>query len=166
MAPTVDKIFEVATEFYDELVKHSEIEKIGKRELCVYRGSMTQIWDDITSSQSYYVPVMDFLRDHGYMTVVQRGTRGRESVLVFHGRPEREHLDDLPLTGLSEPARLRLEFETLRRQLGGIDIAEAFKNVEGRLTQIENTLYSKGKEVNGKTKKRTSRANTRDKENI
>jgi hypothetical protein len=151
--PTLDKIFEVSSSFYDELHKQAKPEEVNGEQTPVFRGSMTKVWHQVSNSQSYYVPVQDFLRSYGYMTILQRGSRGKDSVIVFHGRPNRADLDGLDLTALSEPAKLKAEIEEIQKRLGGIDIVEAFANVEGRLKELETLVQRE--EVNGKNKKAT-----------
>lgn len=151
--PTNDKIFEVATEFYDELHKLSKKEEVNGETFDIFRGSMTKVWDRVSNSQSYYVPVMGFLRDFGYLTLLQRGTRGRESVVAFHSRPLREHLDEADLTTASPLAKMQAEIDKVSERLGGLDIVEALKNHEGRLKKLEQEAANKKERKNGKTTK-------------
>jgi len=151
--PTTDKIFEVATDFYDELFKLSEQEDIDGQTFNVYRGSMSPVWKRVSNSQSYYVPVMSLLRDRGYMSVLQRGTRGRPTVIAFHARPQREEIDELTLTGASTLATMQAEIESVVERLGGMDIVKAFENHERRILKLEEDAADKKERVNGKTKK-------------
>lgn len=151
--PTNDKIFEVASDFYDELHKLSKKEEVNGETFDIFRGTMTEVWDRVSNSQSYYVPVMSFLRDYGYLTLVQRGTRSRESVVAFHARPSREDLDELDLTIPSPLATMQADIQKLSERFGGIDIVEAFKNIEGRLSKLEKQAADKKERKNGKTTK-------------
>ena len=145
--PTSDKIFEVATSFYDELLKLSKKEEVNGETYDIFRGSVTKVWDSVANSQSYYVPVMGFLRDYGYITLLQRGTRGRESVVTLHGQPVREELDGLDLTTASPLATMQAEVQKMNERLGGLDIVEAFKNIEGRLSKLEKAANKKESKI-------------------
>lgn len=147
---TSNKIFEVATTFYDELFKLSKKEEVNGETYDIFRGSMTDVWNRISNSQSYYVPVMGFLRDYGYITLVQRGRRGRESIITLHGQPAREEVEGLDLTTASPLATMQADIQKMSDRLGGLDIVEAFKNIEGRLKKLEDQAANKKERKNGK----------------
>lgn len=146
--PTDEKVFEVSLAYYDTLKKLARQENIDGAKLPVFRGSLMQVWRDVSPSQSYWTPVMTFLRDYGYISLLQRGSRGRESVVVFHKRPQRAEISQLDLTEQGEAATIREELRDIQKRLGGLDIVEALRNVEERLQVLEG-------EANGKATKAT-----------
>lgn len=127
---------------YDLLESKSTKEKLDGRNLPVFRGKLYETFRESGVSQGYYTPIFRALEDGHYITIVQRGNRSVDSVVVLFERPT----DEMDLTGASRPARvspdelegIRQEVSQIRQSLGGLNIVEALDNLERRLTKLEN----------------------------
>lgn len=136
-------------ELYDLLAEKAKAENIQGVEIQIYRGSITKLWNKTGASNAYYSKVMRSLDQLGCIQVVERGSGGRESVVALIRRPaDGEVSTKLDLTPPGEAATLALrqEIEGLKKNIGGIDIAEAFQVVEKRLTALEREVAKNGKE--------------------
>ena len=82
--------------------------------------------------------------------MMQRGARGAPTVLVLHSPPTLETWATLPdsdLTTRPDAATiLEQRVDDLTKQIGGIDIAEALKNLETRIQKLEREVSRSGKE--------------------
>lgn len=115
-----------------------------KFECLVFRGRIGDIFTEAGVSKTYYSAVRKILVDCGAMTMIYRGTIHAPSVLVLNPDtppPDDPSLivksDDDPLTTAERFGILEKRVEILERSHGGINILEAFKNMERRLGDIE-----------------------------
>jgi hypothetical protein len=131
---------------YDLLAKETKLEIIQDVEVPIFRGSLTKLWEQTGGSNAYYSKVMRNLTDLGCISVLQRGAGRMESVVAIIRRPDGEEISPAGLTRRPRPDTLVADVENIKRNLGGIDIVEAFKDVETRLLSLEREVRDFGKE--------------------
>lgn len=132
---------------YDMLLKLAKV--IGPEEI-QFTGSLTKVFYLADVPIAYYSKVRRVLIESGSITFIQRGSRYQETVISLHHEPpsnesalaEISSLGDL--TGGANLATLVTEqgaaiqrLEAWRESLGGINIAEVFKDMERRLNNLE-----------------------------
>jgi hypothetical protein len=109
------------------------------REVRVYRGRITETYKSLGISQSYYTRVRDVLTESGSIEYLQQGARGVETVIVLHHAPP-EDFTFKRLTAPPTPDKLAVrlnELEAWRDTLGNLNLQEALRNIEYRLSQLE-----------------------------
>lgn len=141
------KIVEFAMKFYDALVEQATIESWPSPEQLdtdklVFRGKVTEVWNSLGASQTYYGRVRRLLLENGCFTLVERGQRNTDTVLVLHRPlPDDVKLPDAPLTSRATFATLsrRIEaLEAIQENLGGLDIGQALRGMEIRIAHLES----------------------------
>jgi hypothetical protein len=136
----------LAGEAKDEIIESSQ----GKVSVPIWRGSLSNLWSQIGASNSYYSKVMSNLDKLNCINVLVRGSAGNQSVVAVIRRP---HVDEIEsssypkrdLTPRSDAGILSAEVEALKKNIGGIDIVEAFKNLEDRVSKLEREVGKVGK---------------------
>lgn len=137
--PTVAS--ETVSLLYGKLLDHSNKESINGEELIVFRGSMMAVADQLGMSRTNYAKAIRLLKANECLQVVEKGTRGYESVVVLHRPPTAEDaIDRGTLTNPNQPARLSRRTDAVERLLGGVDVVRALSDIEQRLTAIESQL--------------------------
>jgi hypothetical protein len=138
-----------AREFFEILSRGAKPEKIDGAELSVWRGKLTEVFKQLEAPNKYYTPVRAILTKTGTITIVEAGSRNRDSILVLNRNlpPPADLapiLAELDLTGARPSATLWVEMErrvsaleAWRETAGGINIAEALRDFEVRLTRME-----------------------------
>jgi hypothetical protein len=134
-----------AREFYELLDKAATVEEVDGSELRVWRGKLTEVFKELESSSKYYTPIRSLLTQSGAITIVEAGSRNRDSTVVLnHPLPTYVDLVDGGLT--TAPSRATLlaiaqrvsALEGWRETMGGINIAEALMNMEQRIVKLES----------------------------
>lgn len=132
--------------FYDALRSHANVETINGHEIPIYRGPISKLWNEIGASNSYYSRVMNNLVNLECISVLVRGSANVESVVALLHRP---HADEIPhkkpLTTRRPDATMVTDLEAVKRNIGGINIVEAFKNLEDRVSKLEREVKQLGK---------------------
>lgn len=155
MSPATHKYAKL---LYEGLLAHSENGK--------FTGKLTDIWNSVGASQTFYSKVRKLLLDEGCITVVERGSRNVPSVIVLNhpppdAPPEAEREAANPhLTRAATLARVEGRVKALegwRESTGGINIAEALRNFEKRLSRVEAETGV----ANGKVKKQATPSKTK-----
>lgn len=139
---------------------------LGENEPILWRGRIIETCDQLGIPRGGYNRVVATLRNLGCVEQVSRGYRGQalsEFILHFPPTPEvwetanvKSALEGLITT--ESPDRLSADIQALRKQLGGINLVEAFSNIEGRLQQLETAvkgLQQQHQQLLNNTKERT-----------
>ena len=114
-------------------------------ECLVFRGNIGDVFSASGVSKSYYSPIRKFLMECGAITILERGTAHNPSLVVLD--PDRPPPTVLPSIVKSEEERLTLAEEVGRlshtvevweTRLGGINIQEALRNFERRISRLES----------------------------
>jgi len=156
------KVLEHAHTFYSALTDQAKLEPVADntpgspepvKELLVFRGKLQDVWAAAGISQAYYSNIRKLLRENGCITVVQQGTRNVPTIMVLnHPPPEGAKIPEEPLTARPTFAILDRRVEALESWrdtfAGGINIAEALRNMELRIASLEAANGRKGE--NGK----------------
>lgn len=126
--------------FYDELHARSENN--------IFVGSITKAWASIGASNSYYTKVRAVLLKQECITIEARGAGGSPTVVRLLRPPEILLPEDL--TTEREAARLSAaqaekRIEALEKRLKGVNITEALRDIETRLSKLEQTGGTNGK---------------------
>jgi len=132
--------FEYTQEYYTKLEENARSEVIDDIQVSVFRGQLTKLFRGMGISHSYYSKVMDALKELGCITVIQRGARGVDSVVVLNHPPdEMEFLIHRrqPLTSSPQAATLVARLEKLETMIGGLNVVDAVQNLDGRLKELE-----------------------------
>jgi hypothetical protein len=127
---------------YDALYELSEPSETG--EYRVFNGRVTEIFNRLGISLAYYTQIRRLLIKTGSIEMLKRGGGGLASEVALHHPPPSE--ENLP-TGLTTGRHLatlvealgkRVEIlEGVRESQGGLNIAEALRNHESRLSKLE-----------------------------
>jgi hypothetical protein len=132
---------------YNVLNDSSKLEDIGQEKSArIFRGKITDVFRSTGIGQSYYTSVFNQLETQGCITILQRGARSVESVIVLHRPPTVEGYvaeSKSALTDAERYANLRDDVEALKTLVGGIHIGEALKEVEQRLRIVEESITAK-----------------------
>jgi hypothetical protein len=139
-----------AREFYDLLAKDAIVEPDGT--LLVWRGRITEAFKELGATSKYYTPVRAILVKTGAITIVEAGSRNKDSIVVLNdplpGPAELAPiLAGLDLTGTRPGAKVWADVERRlsalegwRETVGGINIAEALRDLEQRLASVEKLV--------------------------
>lgn len=116
-----------------------------KIECLVFRGRIGEIFDLAGVSKAYYSKVRAILTDCGAITMLVRGTTHSPSVLVLDvdkpppdELPENVKIREEALTTAQGLAKIDRRVEVIEQRLGGIEIVEALRNLELRLSAVES----------------------------
>jgi hypothetical protein len=123
---------------YDELHSRAIDKKLQSGETArVFTGSYVDAWKATGIAQSYYTPIRRALEAHGAITILQRGGRNVDTVIVLIGLPD--VWEDIPggLTDGPKYASLNATVKDIERRLGGMNVAAALQEIEMRLTEVE-----------------------------
>lgn len=118
---------------YDLLDQAAQDESIGKDQLRVFRGSFLAKYKESGLSQSYYSRIRTILTDLGSVSELQRGARNLDSVLILHGKPDVEAVEDMVKQILRPKEKADNELEqrvrNLEKRLEGLDVGKAFEEL-------------------------------------
>lgn len=135
-----------ARQFYATLLQTATEEVSDGKELLVWRGKLTDVFRELKVTSKYYTTIRAILTKTGSITIVETGSRNRPSIVVLnHEPPPLQKINNLGLTGTAPAATMMVELqrrlatlEAWRESQGGINIAEALRNLEDRLTKLES----------------------------
>jgi hypothetical protein len=120
----------------------------------VWQGSIIDASRQVGINIGSYSRVVNALRKLGCIEQVKQGYRGNPSIYRIHFPPTDEvWLKNAPdrtedLTRAPSSDTMAAQIKDIQKQLGGIVIVDAFKNIEDRLQKVERQV----KELNnGKT---------------
>jgi hypothetical protein len=132
---------------YEAMMQSSKEEPVGDEVFIVYRGSVVNLFKNLSIGFSYYTPVFRLLEDSGCVTKLQQGARGVDTIYVLHRPPTEE---DEPVESSSRPLTRPTEFDTLtqrvenlERRLGGIDIVRALAELQESVDRLSNGSQTK-----------------------
>lgn len=145
-----DTLFKHSEALYREMSERAKKEEIRGVKVNAFRGSITSLYRELGFSYTYYGDIRRALERSGCITLVQRGTSTQDSIIVLHRAPDRQawQSESEDLTAPLHDAMLRQEIDDIKSQLGGINIVDAFTDVERRL----NELDAKVKQLGGSKK--------------
>lgn len=109
----------------------------------VFRGRIGDLYDEAGVSKAYYSKVRRILLDCGAIQILERGTIHAPSIVVVDPNktpPVAPPNVKLIESGLTKPPRgdkIERRVTALENKLGGLDIVEALRNLENRLSLIE-----------------------------
>lgn len=140
-----------AREFYAILEADAVEEQTGDQFLTVWRGKLTDVFNKVGATNKYYSTIRSILLKSGSITIVEAGARNRDSTVVLnHAPPDGDEIAKLGLTGARPAGKMwegmaqRLSaLEGWRETTGGINIAEALRDMERRLTRLEGKPKTK-----------------------
>jgi hypothetical protein len=141
-------ILDYAIKLYALLDERAEENEYHER---IFTGKISDLYKEIGASTAYYSRIRKLLIDNGSIELMQRGTGSQPSQLKLH-RPLEvdEIISDMPLTEEKISATMGVELirrlellEAWRETTGGLNIAEAFRDMERRLTRLEGQVTGK-----------------------
>lgn len=142
-----------AHKIFNTLVEHAKPETItlplsdDPIEALVFRGKLTDVFEDSGASKAYYSPIRTILSECGAVIMLERGTAYSPSALVVDpSKPP--PLANPPIVKSPDPAELLLtltdEVGTLREsmkstaeRMGDLNIVEVLRNFEIRISRLE-----------------------------
>jgi hypothetical protein len=136
---TESAVIKYARVLYAILDSYAVDNEYGER---IYTGFISEAYKDLGASSSYYTRIMRILVKVGAIEQVQRGARTQPSVIWLKGMPEEISPEGLTTareaaTLLAELERRTSALESWRETTGGLNIQEAFRNMENRLSKLE-----------------------------
>jgi len=114
-----------------------------------FTGSVVQAYHSTQLPGSYYSRLFHYLTEMGCIEQVQRGTRGRPSIIRLVKTPTEEDFLSVykpgkftqkSLTNLKSHATLQEEVEMLTRRLPNIDLEQWIVSTEARIAELEAKL--------------------------
>ena len=147
------KLLEHATALYRALDAAATTETVNGKETRVFRGSIVRTFRSLEIPNSRYSEVRKGLIDSDSITIVRRGSKSAESIIVLHREPDDESivtLENLGLTNAAEAAIVFQELQDLRRLIGSISIPDALVNIERRLQEFDNRITKTEQHLNQK----------------
>lgn len=136
----MNKVYEYGLAFYNALNDAATTEDVNGKDVRIFRGSITEQYRKLGVSQSHYSEVRKGLINGESITILQRGSRGNESIVVIHFPPTEESFISgrkLDLTKPETVGNMLVEIAELKRLLGKIDVPKALINLEQRLAELE-----------------------------
>ncbi|HSW91524.1 MAG TPA: hypothetical protein VLG09_02670 [Candidatus Saccharimonadales bacterium] len=139
-------LFRHMRSFYRALVEEAEPEEDGS---LVYRGHTTSIRDELRMGNPVYSKVMDRLKKMQCISVLKRGARHTNSVIVLHSEPsfrvyetfdfgEINNIENLK----TQVAILQAQVNDLRNNVGGINIAQELIKLGEYVQSLEEKIKS------------------------
>lgn len=125
----------------------------------VFAGSYTEVFKATGLSRTYYTSTRRALEKHNAILIIQKGSRGADTVIALRGLPENWEIDgwnDGRLTKPPEYDRLRIEVQEqladIKKDTGGINVAAALMQFESRVEKLEKQVAELQKQTKSKTK--------------
>lgn len=153
-----------ALELYEAMVERAETREVGDEKFLLYEGQYSHLFNQVVGNLTYYTPIRKILIETGSVSLVQRGNKNRDTVFVLHHAPPPQDEWPQDLTGVGVSATMRVEFEKRLASLeawrenltggGKLNLLEALRNFEDRLSKLERQLgqlAKEGKVTNGKS---------------
>jgi hypothetical protein len=138
--------------FCELLEERGKREKINDHHLKVFRGSITKLWNEVGASNAYYSQVKRSLEDMSCIVILQRGSVNVDSVVAVLRTPSPDEFAPQDLTKAEQPASLRQELESVKRNIGGINIPDALQEIVERLEILEREVIQSNGKAQGKSK--------------
>ena len=137
---------EYAKRFYTLLKERAELNEYQE---LVFKGSLTKAFKQIGASSSYYSPIRKLLLESGSIEITQRGAGSQLSEVRVNEL--NENIFSEPLTGGSGRGTVGVDelgarvarLEAWRETTGGLNIAEALRNIEDRVLRLESLTGGK-----------------------
>lgn len=137
--------------FYKELDERSSFEEVaGTKDVRIFRGSITRIYNALGISRSYYSKVRNALIEMGCLTILSQGNRAEGTAIVLHRAPTDEDFrqwKDRPLTKAVDAAILSQRVGDIEKRLGGLDVVNALIDFEERIKQQDERLRELEQEI-------------------
>jgi hypothetical protein len=141
---------------YELLEERSSVNEYGER---VFEGHFSKLLGELGFSKRWYSEIRSALLipvEDPCIEIVQRGTANQNTIVILRHPPPPEWAD-LTAGGLTQArfrdtvygrVEARVErLEAWRETLGGVNLAEALRNFEMRLSRLE--AKAGGKDLNG-----------------
>ena len=113
-------------------------------EVKVWKGLITATAASVGAGEGVYSRVVDRLTAIGCIDVLDKGRRNHPSTVALHFPPTPEvwaqRISPKDLTSRPSPATMQAELNSLKSELGGVNLKLILKNFEDRLTKIELRL--------------------------
>lgn len=126
---------------YDLLDQDAKDEQLGQDRLRIFRGSFLSVYKSASVSMSYYGPIRKILVDVGSISQLQQGSRNVDSVIILHGRPDAEVVDELAEKELTTPEarniRIERELHEIKQMIGGLNIPEALTHLQLQINELK-----------------------------
>ncbi len=147
-APQLTKIQLYCSALYNLMDENSEVLPIKDGEVRIWKGYLTQACGLVEIPEGVRNRVIKRLGDVGSIQVVEQGRRNYPSVVALMYPPtdevwrayQDETLQSELLTSGPDPATLAQQIRDIREQMGGVNLVEALKNHEERITSLETKL--------------------------
>jgi hypothetical protein len=149
MTSSADNLVEWATDLYALMYVESKVNDYGER---VFEGKVTDLFKHLDVGIGNYTPIRQVLVESGAIVFQQRGNRMQPSVIELRGA---EKISAEPLTRARRAAIVKLQdvdrrlaaVENWRETTGGINLGEALRSMELRLTRLEELATNGRNEV-------------------
>jgi hypothetical protein len=147
-------IYRHAVRMYEIMAERSFSTKYGER---AFSGKLKDVFEETGASKAYYTPIRQLLDSPDLdpcITVLERGNASQRTLIRLNHPPPPEWgviaPKDLtaPAIGATMIVDLAARVERLeawRETLGGVNLAEALRNFESRISRLE------GERENGET---------------
>lgn len=109
----------------------------------VFKGSYTDAFAATGLSRTYYTSVRRALEKNNAILILQKGSRGADTVIALQGLPKSWDIDGWNdgqgkvLTNPPEYDTLRSDVDALQEQLGGINVISALSEFQSRVEALE-----------------------------
>jgi hypothetical protein len=143
------KLLSYCASLYDYMTAHSiaSVDEVGA-DRNVWRGRLVATCDELGIPRGGYNRVVTLLRNLGCIELATRGYSGKTlSEFILHYPPTQERYAAAivkssleRLTAKPTLDRLSADIQDLARQLGGINLIDAFSNIEDRLKKLETAV--------------------------
>lgn len=129
---------------YRLLDESAQDEIRGEDKLRVFRGSFRKVYTSTGVSNSHYTLVRKCLEDLGAITELTKGSRNVDSVIILHGLPNGEavdeYLDDHKTPAEQKRVELERRVATLEKRLQGVDMIKALAHLQEEINNIKKHL--------------------------
>ena len=121
----------------------------------VFVGSYTEAFQATGLSRTYYTSTRRALEKNNAILIIQKGSRGADTVIVLQGIPETWDIEGWndgqgkSLTNPPEYATLRADVDEIKKLVGGINVASALLEFQSRVEALEAEIAQIGQ--NGKS---------------
>jgi hypothetical protein len=146
MKEVTDSVARVAVELYNELAKDAKIEDLeGHGTFSVWRGSMLSAFERVSNTRNYYTFAYNLLRVGNSISILNRGARATDSVIVLHAAPTVDSLLEIDPDLLTEGrayAKLVLEaqMKDLITSFKGLNVVKALENLQDQINTLRNEI--------------------------
>lgn len=160
-----DTFIQHCIELYNALDDRAQIKELESGgQARVFSGSYTDVFHSTGLSRTYYTSTRKALEKNNAILILQKGSRGADTVVVLRGLPETWDIEGWNdgsgkvLTNAPDYATLRSDVDEIKKLLGGINVASALLEFQSRVEALEAQIGQNGKSVKP-TKKVTKETN-------